>query len=84
MGASLLAMAVCQAMGFLLMYISIPSVTAAYGSALTAGYLEKRNAARPSLLAMGVNDDAGCLDKRGVWAFFASKLAPTGDWVYTV
>ena len=27
-------------------YISIPAVTAAYGSALTAGYLEKRNAAR--------------------------------------
>jgi hypothetical protein len=33
---------------------------------------------------MDVNDDAGCLDKRGVWAFFASKLAPTGDWAHTV
>ncbi|WP_392890825.1 hypothetical protein ACF6ZU_05210 [Pseudomonas migulae] len=32
-----------------------------------------------SLLAMDVNDDAGCLDERGVWAFFASKLAPTGN-----
>jgi hypothetical protein len=32
-----------------------------------------------SLLAMDVNDDAGCLDERGAWAFFASKLAPTGD-----
>ena len=31
------------------------------------------------LLAMDVNDDAGRLDERGVWAFFASKLAPTGD-----
>jgi len=37
-----------------------------------------------SLLAMDVNDDAGCLDKRGVWTFFASRLAPTGDRVYTV
>jgi hypothetical protein len=32
-----------------------------------------------SLLAMDVNDDAGCLNQRGVWAFFASKLAPTGN-----
>ncbi|WP_392890762.1 hypothetical protein ACF6ZU_04825 [Pseudomonas migulae] len=32
-----------------------------------------------SLLAMDVNDDPGCLDERGVCAFFASKLAPTGD-----
>jgi len=31
-----------------------------------------------SLLAMDVNDDAGCLNARGVLAFFASKLAPTG------
>jgi hypothetical protein len=31
-----------------------------------------------SLLAMDVNDNAGCLDECGVWAFFASKLAPTG------
>ncbi|EJM79153.1 hypothetical protein PMI33_05358, partial [Pseudomonas sp. GM67] len=23
--------------------------------------------------AMGVNDDAGCLDERGVWTLFASK-----------
>ncbi|WP_392890703.1 hypothetical protein ACF6ZU_04490 [Pseudomonas migulae] len=27
---------------------------------------------------MDVNDNAGCLDECGVWAFFASKLAPTG------
>ncbi len=27
--------------------------------------------------AMDVNDDAGCLDARVVWAFFASRLAPT-------
>ncbi len=27
---------------------------------------------------MDVNDNAGCLDARVVWAFFASKLAPTG------
>ena len=32
-----------------------------------------------SLLAMDVNDDAGCLNERGVWAFFASRLAPTGN-----
>jgi hypothetical protein len=30
------------------------------------------------LLAKNVNDDAGCLNKRGEFAFFASKLAPTG------
>ena len=30
-----------------------------------------------SLLAMDVNDYVGNLDKRGVFAFFASKLAPT-------
>ncbi len=28
--------------------------------------------------AMGVNDNAGCLNERGVWAFFAGKPAPTG------
>jgi hypothetical protein len=33
---------------------------------------------------MDVNDDAACLDKRGVRAFFASKSAPTGDGVHTV
>ncbi len=27
---------------------------------------------------MDVNDDADCLNPRGVLAFFASKLAPTG------
>ncbi len=27
---------------------------------------------------MDVNDDAGCLNGRGVLAFFASRLAPTG------
>jgi hypothetical protein len=37
-----------------------------------------------SLLAMDVNDDAGCLDERGVWAFFASRLAPTRDRVHTI
>ncbi|VVP40243.1 hypothetical protein PS893_04814 [Pseudomonas fluorescens] len=31
-----------------------------------------------SLLAMDVNDNAGCLNARVVLAFFASKLAPTG------
>ncbi|PAM81071.1 hypothetical protein CES87_27720 [Pseudomonas sp. ERMR1:02] len=30
------------------------------------------------MLAMGVNIGAGCLGKRGVLGFFASKLAPTG------
>ncbi|MNG22278.1 hypothetical protein D3C76_1593350 [compost metagenome] len=30
-----------------------------------------------SLLAMNVNDDAGCLNERGILAFIASKLAPT-------
>jgi hypothetical protein len=27
---------------------------------------------------MGVNDNAGILNDRGVFEFFASKLAPTG------
>ncbi|POA80048.1 hypothetical protein C1890_02965 [Pseudomonas sp. DP16D-R1] len=31
-----------------------------------------------SLLAMDVNDDAGCLDERGALASIASGLAPTG------
>ena len=34
-----------------------------------------------SLLAMDVNDDAGCLNARVVLAFFASRLAPTGECV---
>jgi hypothetical protein len=29
------------------------------------------------MLAMGVNDDEGCLDERGAFTFFASRLAPT-------
>ncbi len=29
------------------------------------------------MLAKAVNDDAGNLDERRAWAFFASKLAPT-------
>jgi hypothetical protein len=32
-----------------------------------------------SLLAMDVNDNACCLNERGVPTFFASKLAPTGN-----
>ena len=59
--------------GFLRVYISVAAVTASGGSALTAGHLEKRNAARPveaSLLAMEVNDDAGCLAPRGALRFF--------------
>ncbi|PVZ53111.1 hypothetical protein C9422_29025 [Pseudomonas sp. B1(2018)] len=53
--------------------LSISAVTAAYASAFTAGHLEERNAARPvgaSLLAMEVNDDAGCLTPRGALRFF--------------
>jgi len=34
------------------------------------------------LLAMDVNDNAGCLNPRGVPAFFASRLAPTGGNVF--
>jgi len=30
------------------------------------------------MLAMVANDDAGRLTPRVAWAFFASKLAPTG------
>ncbi|PKH14560.1 hypothetical protein CIB54_24180 [Pseudomonas fluorescens] len=32
-----------------------------------------------SLLAKNVNDNACILDERGVYEFFASKLAPTGE-----
>ena len=32
-----------------------------------------------SLLAKVVNDDAGILNERGAFKFFASKLAPTGE-----
>ncbi|PTU03465.1 hypothetical protein DBR45_06925 [Pseudomonas sp. HMWF031] len=31
-----------------------------------------------SLLAIDVNDDAGCLDERSALACIASRLAPTG------
>jgi hypothetical protein len=31
-----------------------------------------------SLLAMEVNDNAGCLNENGALTFIASKLAPTG------
>jgi len=31
------------------------------------------------MLAMDVNDNAGCLNARVVWVFFASMLAPTGS-----
>jgi hypothetical protein len=34
------------------------------------------------MLAMVVNDNAPFLDERVVWTFFASRLAPTGDWGY--
>jgi hypothetical protein len=47
-----------------------------------------RSSVGASLLAMVVNDDALCLNGRGVPAFFASWLAPTfglntsgGDWL---
>jgi len=75
------AKALRQAMQVLMVYISIPAVTAAYGFALTASHLEKRNAARPvgaSMLAIVVNDDAGSLTPRGALRLFASMLAPTG------
>jgi hypothetical protein len=32
-----------------------------------------------ALLAMDVNDNAGCLNQRGARTFFASKLDPTDD-----
>jgi hypothetical protein len=31
------------------------------------------------MLAMDVNEDAGCLDERGALARIASMLAPTGE-----
>ncbi|PAM82077.1 hypothetical protein CES87_20870 [Pseudomonas sp. ERMR1:02] len=35
-----------------------------------------------SLLAMDVNDNAPCLNDRVVWAFFASRLAPTVERIH--
>ena len=37
------------------------------------------NTVRASLLAKNANDNARFLNKRGVFKFFASKLAPTVD-----
>ncbi|MVV49672.1 hypothetical protein EJA72_15715 [Pseudomonas sp. PB120] len=53
------------------MYISVSSVTAAYGFIPPVG---------ASLLAMDVNANAPCLDDRVGWATIASRLAPTFDW----
>ncbi|EJM66263.1 hypothetical protein PMI31_05382 [Pseudomonas sp. GM55] len=33
---------------------------------------------------MVANDDAGILNERGVFEFFASKLAPTGSCVFHI
>ena len=35
------------------------------------------------MLAMVANDNAGCLNARGVWASIASMLAPTGGCVFS-
>jgi hypothetical protein len=35
------------------------------------------------LLAIDVNDNASCLNDRVAQPFFASRLAPTGDWFYS-
>jgi len=37
-----------------------------------------------SLLAMDVNDDAGCPNERGAWAFFASRARSYTGLVHTV
>ena len=47
-GAGLPAMAAYQATSFLMVYISITGVTAAIGSALTAGHLEERQVTKRS------------------------------------
>jgi len=36
------------------------------------------------LPAMGVNENAGCLNERVAQTLFAGKPAPTMDWVHTV
>ncbi|PAM84139.1 hypothetical protein CES87_05935 [Pseudomonas sp. ERMR1:02] len=41
--------------------------------------LTPRSLVGASLLAMDVNENARCLDKRVVLTFFASKLAPTEE-----
>ncbi|MVV46828.1 hypothetical protein EJA72_00935 [Pseudomonas sp. PB120] len=42
-------------------------------------HLKRLSPVGASLLAMDVNDDIGDLKERGALAFFASKLAPTGN-----
>jgi hypothetical protein len=42
----------------------------------------RRSPVGASLLAMVANDDALCLNGRGILAFFASWLAPTLDWIH--
>jgi len=45
--------------------------------------VRKRNSVKPHpLLAMDVNDDAGCLNARVARTFIASGLAPTLDRVH--
>ncbi|KQZ93418.1 hypothetical protein ASD60_20735 [Pseudomonas sp. Root562] len=38
-----------------------------------------RSPVEASLLAMDVNDDAGCLNERGAFASIASRLVPAGE-----
>ncbi|AWY44306.1 hypothetical protein DKY63_02870 [Pseudomonas putida] len=40
---------------------------------------EPRPTVGASLLAMDVNENAGCLNERVARRFFASRLAPTGN-----
>ncbi len=44
---------------------------------MIAAFLYLLHPVAASLLAMGVNDDAYCLNARGALKLFASKLAPT-------
>ncbi|AWY40302.1 hypothetical protein DKY63_10510 [Pseudomonas putida] len=44
------------------------------------GFFCLRNPVGASLLAMVVNDNAGCLIPRGDLKFIASRLAPTVGW----
>ncbi|MGY2214768.1 hypothetical protein ACW9IM_29680, partial [Pseudomonas pergaminensis] len=60
-------------------------------SGLTAGLSGVKQRQKPTrstvgagLPAMVVNDDVGCMDKRGGLTFFAGKPAPTVDRVSTM
>ncbi|MCY1177125.1 hypothetical protein D9M73_174220 [compost metagenome] len=65
-----------------LFHISLKTALACCRQGNGLSKLHKRQLVGASLLAMDVNDNARCLSARVVLAFFASRLAPTGNQGY--